>query len=83
MKKVYCRDEQEKLRLQNVYPDAEARWFIMPISIESRDKPMVCLNDESLDECLVGEQHIGGGRKIMPEEPEPEITEQREPLQEE
>lgn len=58
MKKIYCRDENEINRLKEKYPHTDAEWLELPKEKKDFPAPLVCLNDEPLDECQIGEEFI-------------------------
>jgi hypothetical protein len=62
MVKIYYKDVDERERLKNKYPDVEATWLPIPEDkleeFADADGPIVCANDEPIDRCDIGEQHI-------------------------
>ena len=60
MTTIYCKDEEEQHRLQGKYPELDATWLPIPDDKmeENMGTPLVCKNDEPMENCLVGEQHI-------------------------
>ena len=60
MKKIYCRDENEINQLKGKYPDIEAEWLKLPEDKKDLPAPLVCRNNEPLEECDIGEEFIDG-----------------------
>ena len=58
MKKVYYRDEEEKTYLQEKYDDVDIEYLPIPADRKDARGPLVCNNDEPLDDCKVGEEYI-------------------------
>jgi len=57
--KIYFRDEAEKNRLQNKYPDIPATYLPLPEdSKDLYDDVLVCRDEDNIDSCFIGENHI-------------------------
>jgi len=59
MVKIYYRDEAEHTYLKEKYPELAATYLPIPDDKKAdMEGPLVCSNDEPIDECQVGEKHI-------------------------
>lgn len=58
MKKIYCRDKSEMESLRAKYPEVEAEWVTLPEDKKDYPAPLVCRNNEPLDDCDIGEEFI-------------------------
>lgn len=57
--KIYFRDEAEKERLQKEHPDIKATYLPLPDDTkELYDDVLVCRDEDPIESCFVGENHI-------------------------
>lgn len=57
--KIYVRNEEEKHHLQETYPDINATYLPIPEdSKELYDDVLVCRDEDPIEACFIGENHI-------------------------
>jgi len=56
--KIYYRNESERARLQEKYPELDAVWLPVPEKMKDSEGPLVCRDNEPLEKCRIGEIHI-------------------------
>lgn len=57
--KIYFRDEEEKERLQKEHPNVRATYVPIPDDAKDLyDDVLVCKDEDPLESCFIGENHI-------------------------
>jgi hypothetical protein len=57
--KIYVKDEQQKEYLKGKFPDVDAQYLQIPAKLKNKlNGPIVCQNDQKIEDCPTGEEAI-------------------------